>query len=208
MNKQSQRDGVLFVVSAPSGAGKTSLCRELIDNVQDLSQSISFATREIRAGEQDGVDYHFIDEPAFRDMISDHKLAEWAEVHGNLYGTSITTLKQAALDGVDLLLDIDCQGAAQLRKNYHQGVFIFILPPDMQVLEQRLRDRGTNSAADIQRRLKNAHGEIKQAAWYDYLVVNDTFAAARDKLTAIISAERCKAQRNKFLLNQFHSQEF
>lgn len=205
MNNHGQREGALFVVSAPSGAGKTSLCRELIDNVKDLSQSISFATRDIRSGEKNGIDYHFIDEPLFRDMIAEHKLAEWAEVHGNLYGTSIATLKQASHDGVDLLLDIDCQGAAQLRKNYHQGVFIFILPPDMAELEQRLRDRGTNDEADIQRRLNNAHGEIKQAAWYDYLVVNDNFESARDKLISIIKAERCKAQRNHFLLNKFHS---
>ncbi len=199
-----RREGILFVVSAPSGAGKTSLCRELIDTVADLSQSISFATREKREGEKDGVDYYFVAESVFREMVAEHRFAEWARVHGNLYGTALATLKQAALGGVDLLLDIDCQGAAQLRKNYHQAVFIFILPPDMIELEKRLRERGTNDDEDIRRRLKNAGEEIKQAAWYDYLVVNDHFADAKKKLLDIISAERNKAQRNSYLLDQFN----
>lgn len=203
-NIEHSRKGVLFVVSAPSGAGKTSLCRELIDSVDDLRQSISFATREVRIGEQDGVDYHFVETGIFRDMIAQHEFAEWAEVHGNLYGTAVKTLKNAAEQGVDLLLDIDCQGAAQLKENYHQGVYIFILPPDMIELEKRLRERGTNGEDDIVRRLNNADEEITQAAWYDYLVVNDNFQVAKEKLLAIIAAERSKADRNRYLLNKFN----
>lgn len=204
MSSLNQREGVLFVVSAPSGAGKTSLCRELIDSVKDLRQSISFATREVRKGEQDGVDYHFVGTDTFRNMIDQHEFAEWAEVHGNLYGTAVATLKEAAQQGVDLLLDIDCQGAAQLKKNYHQGVYLFILPPDMVELERRLRERGTNGEDDILRRLKNADDEIKQAAWYDYLIVNDDFDVAREKLISIIVAERNRADRNRYLLNKFN----
>lgn len=168
-----------------------------------MRQSISFTTRQRRAGEQDGTDYHFVDPPVFRQMIAEQKLAEWAEVHDNLYGTSLATLKQAAAEGNDLLLDIDCQGAAQLKKNYRQGVFIFILPPDFVELEKRLRGRETDSAEVIARRLKNAEQEITQAGWYDYLVVNDDFQVALDKLIAIVTAERCKARRNTALLQRF-----
>ena len=153
MSKLLPREGVLFVVSAPSGAGKTSLCRELIDSFADLRQSISFTTRQIRDGEQDGIDYHFVDQVAFRQMVTENKLAELAQVHGNMYGTSLATLEQGAAEGIDLLLDIDCQGAAQLKKNYRQGVFVFILPPDLTELERRLRGRGTDSEAVIKRRL-------------------------------------------------------
>lgn len=204
MSSIDQREGVLFVVSAPSGAGKTSLCRELIDSVSDLRQSISFATRDVRNGERDGVDYHFVGAETFRTMIDQHEFAEWAEVHGNLYGTAVSTLKDAAHQGVDLLLDIDCQGAAQLKKNYHQGVYLFILPPDMVELEKRLRERGTNGEDDIVRRLKNADDEIDQASWYDYLIVNDDFEVAKEKLISIIVAERNKSDRNRYLLNKFN----
>ena len=203
MNNFKQREGILFVLSAPSGAGKTSLCRELIDSLPDLSQSTSFTTRQKRDGEQDGVDYHFINPEAFQNKIKQQQLVEWAEVHGNLYGTSLETLQDAAGKGIDLLLDIDCQGAAQLKNNYHQGVFIFILPPDFVELEKRLRDRGTDSENVIQRRLKNAEQEISQAHWYDYLVVNDDIKSARDRIIAIVTAERCRSFRTAHLLDKF-----
>lgn len=196
----SAREGVLFVVSAPSGAGKTTLCRELIDRFGDLRQSVSFTTRQARVGEADGVAYHFVEPAVFRQMVADHQLAEWAEVHGNCYGTSLETLTTAAQQGVDLLLDIDFQGAAQLKQNYRQGVFIFILPPDFAELERRLRGRGTDADEVINRRLKNAEREITEAGWYDYLVVNDDFQTALDQLSAIVTAERCRSQRNKAIL--------
>ena len=203
MNKLSAPEGILFVVSAPSGAGKTSLCRELVDSLTDLRQSISFATRKCRHGEADGVDYHFISSATFRDMIDQKQFAEWAEVHGNYYGTSLQTLEDAAKNGIDLLLDIDCQGAAQIKKNFHRGVFIFILPPDYDELEKRLRHRGTETDEVIERRLANARKEIPEARWYDYLVVNDNFQAARDRLIAIVTAERCRCERNAQLLDKF-----
>ena len=203
MNSLNSGTGISFIVSAPSGAGKTSLCRELIDSVPNLRQSVSFTTRQKREREQDGVDYHFIDPEAFRKMIEQQQLAEWAEVHGNLYGTSLDTLNDAADQGVDLLLDIDCQGAAQLKENYQQGVFVFILPPDYAELEKRLRRRGTDAEEVIQRRLKNAEVEIHQALWYDYLVVNDDFQSARNRLIAITTAERCRRHRLTHLLEQF-----
>ena len=195
-----QRKGVLFVVSAPSGAGKTSLCRELIDRFADLRQSISFTTRQSRAGEEDGVDYNFVDDAQFRQMVDDDRLAEWAEVHGNCYGTSLETLETAAEQGIDMLLDIDYQGAAQLKKNYQHGVFVFILPPSFAELEKRLRGRGTDTDEVISQRLKNAEKEISDTGWYDYLVVNDDFQTAFEELSSIVTAERCRSQRNEAIL--------
>ncbi len=206
MNNLNHREGILFVVSAPSGAGKTSLCRELIDSLSDLRQSVSFATRQRREGEQDGVDYHFVDMEFFQRMIEKQQLAEWAEVHDNLYGTSLEILNVAAKDGIDLLLDIDCQGAAQLKKSYRQGVFIFILPPSYAELEKRLRDRGTDDEDVILRRLQNAEQEISQAVWYDYLIINDDFQFTKDRLMAIVAAERCRVSRTGYLLKKFTSQ--
>jgi len=203
LNNPNHREGILFVVSAPSGAGKTSLCRELIDSLIDLRQSISFTTREKRSGEQEGVDYYFIDTKTFQQKIEAGEFAEWAEVHGCLYGTSLQTLNAATDQGIDLLLDIDCQGASQLKNSYQQGVFIFILPPDYAELEKRLRGRGTDDEIVIQRRLENSRKEISQAFWYDYLVVNDNIAVARDEIVAILTAERCRGHRTVYLLDKF-----
>ena len=201
MSKQ-QREGILFVVSAPSGAGKTSLCREVIDSFPEMRQSVSFTTRPIRTGERAGVDYHYIDVALFEQMKAEKRFAEWAEVHGNFYGTATETLEQAGSQGIDLLLDIDYQGAAQLKKNCRQGVFIFILPPDMIELERRLRQRGTDADDIVNRRLKVAREEISQAVWYDYLVVNDDFTTAVAELKSIIIAERCRSERSGRRLQQ------
>jgi len=190
-----QRTGILFVVSAPSGAGKTTLCKELVDIFPELGQSVSFTTRPPRTGEMDGRDYHFVSDAQFDAMVGQGEFAEWAVVHGNRYGTALATLEQAYLQGRDLLLDIDCQGARQLREKVAQAVFIFILPPNAEELESRLRNRQTDSDAVISRRLGNARQEIEQAVWYDYLVVNDAVAAASRKLQAIVLAERCRTRR-------------
>lgn len=194
-NTPTERSGILFVVSAPSGAGKTTLCRELIDRFANLRQSVSFTTRGKRAGEVEGADYHFVTAPVFSAMIAENRLAEWAEVHGNHYGTALTTLEEAAAAGIDLLLDIDCQGAAQLKESYPDGVFIFILPPNFAELERRLRSRKTDTPEVIARRLLNSRREIAAAQHYDYLVVNDDFTVALEQLCAIITAEHCRTQR-------------
>lgn len=190
-----EREGLLFVISAPSGAGKTSLCKEVIDNLRGLRHSVSYTTRAPRGQEQDGVDYHFVTPQRFDAMVTAGEFAEWAQVHGNRYGTAIATLKEARSGGVDLLLDIDCQGAAQLKRNYEHGVFIFILPPSYQELQRRLEGRQTDAPEVIARRMANAQGEIEAARWYDYLVVNDDFAEARSNLLAILAAERCRTAR-------------
>lgn len=189
------REGALFVISAPSGAGKTSLCKEIVDIVPGLRHSVSYTTRPMRKGEVDGVDYHFVDASTFAAMVAANAFAEWAEVHGNRYGTAHATLETARRTGCDLLLDIDCQGAALLKQRLGQGVYIFILPPSMPELERRLRERQTDSDAVIERRIANARGEIAQAGWYDYWVINDDFNVALEQLKSIVTAETCRAHR-------------
>lgn len=193
--KAIKRDGVLFVISAPSGAGKSSLCKEIVDIIPGLRHSVSYTTRAMRPGEVDGIDYHFVDAATFAEMIAADAFAEWAEVHGNRYGTALATLDAARQGGSDLLLDIDCQGAIQLKEKQGQGVNIFILPPSLPELDRRLRERQTDSNAVIERRLANARGEIAQAGWYDYWVFNDDFNLALEQLKSIIIAETCRAAR-------------
>jgi len=190
-----EREGILFVISAPSGAGKTTLCKEVVDIFPGLRQSISFTTRPRRAGEQDGIDYHFVSAETFAAMVAEGAFAEWAEVHGNRYGTALATLEDCRRTGTDVLLDIDCQGAAQLKQNWPGGVFIFIVPPSFEELERRLRGRDTDSHEVIARRLLNARQELREMAWYDYLVVNDDLERAREELKAVFVAESCRVTR-------------
>jgi guanylate kinase len=189
---ERRRRGILFVISAPSGAGKTSLCHEVIDIFPRLRHSVSYTTRRPRAGERDGIDYHFVAGETFDKMIAGGEFVEWAEVHGNRYGTALKTLEEHRAAGYDVLLDIDCQGAAQLRERCAEGVFIFILPPSFEELERRLRGRNTDASDVIEKRLRNARSEIQQLVWYDYLVINDDFSRACRELQAIITAEGCR----------------
>lgn len=190
-----KREGILFVISAPSGAGKTSLCKEIIDFFPGLRHSVSYTTRPPRPGETDGIDYHFVSPETFSAMATEGAFAEWAEVHGNCYGTAISTLESCRAAGQDVLLDIDCQGAAQLKKSWEQGVFIFVLPPSFDELRRRLRGRNTDAPEVIERRIANARGEIREASWYDYLVINDDFPVALEQLKGIFLAERCRTSR-------------
>lgn len=189
------REGILFVISAPSGAGKTTLCKEIIDFFPALRHSVSYTTRTIRPGERDGIDYHFVTRETFDAMMAEGAFAEWAEVHGNRYGTAIETLERFRSEGRDVLLDIDCQGAGQMKKSCRQGVFIFILPPSFTELRRRLQGRNTDAPEVIDRRIANARHEIREAVWYDYLVVNDDFPRALEELKAIIVAEGCRTSR-------------
>ena len=185
-----QRKGILYVISAPSGAGKSTLCRELLDIFPELRHSVSFTTRNPRPGEIDGKDYFFVSREEFLRMVAEDGFAEWAEVHGNLYGTAIKTLRECRESGVDLLLDIDCQGAAQLKERQVAGVNIFILPPGYSELRKRLEGRNSDTPEVIATRIDNAAAEIREARWYDYIVVNDIFSRAVEELKAIIIAER------------------
>ena len=190
-----QTNGILFVISAPSGAGKTSISRELLARQPDLCQSVSYTTRPMRNGEQDGIDYHFVSSTQFDRMVAEGAFAEWAEVHGNRYGTAKATLQRAGEEGRHLLLDIDVQGAAQLRASGLEGVFIFILPPSMAELRQRLAGRKTDSAEVIERRMNNAVSEIREAVHFDYIVVNDDLARAAAVVQAIMIAEQARKER-------------
>jgi len=190
-----RRHGTLVVVSAPSGAGKTTLCREVRLLLRDLAYSVSVTTRPARAGELDGADFVFVSEASFRDMLVRGEFAEWATVHGNLYGTRARVLDEALAAGRDVLLDIDTQGAEQLRGRYPEAVLVFIVAPSMHDLELRLRERKSDAEAEITRRLQRAREEIALWRRYDYLIVNRDVKEAMDQLASIIQAERCRASR-------------
>ena len=192
----SQADGArrttgrLFIISAPSGAGKSTLCRAVRQRLPDLRYSISHTTRSPRGEEKNGIDYHFITQAVFRKGIHAERWAEWAKVLGNYYGTSAEFIDRALGEGCDVLLDIDVQGMEQILKRYPDSVTIFIMPPSLAVLRQRLQDRGTDSAASISERLDNAAEEIKRRKRYRHIVVNDRLEEAVEKLTAIVAAGR------------------
>jgi guanylate kinase len=189
--------GTLFVISAPSGAGKSTILKKVLTAVPSLAFSVSHTTRKPRPGENNGREYHFVDRPTFEKMRAGDAFLEWAEVHGNLYGTSRTAIEAQQAKGIDVFLDIDVQGARQLRGGGHQGaVFLFIAPPSWQELERRLRGRGTDSEETVQLRLNNARREMEDAHNYDYLVLNDRLDEAVDVLHAVIVAERCKTRRS------------
>jgi guanylate kinase len=190
-----RRRGTLIVVSAPSGAGKTTLCREVRMCLPDLSYSVSYTTRPPRAGEVDGTDFHFVAESAFTELRDAGRFAEWAQVHGNLYGTHAGTIERALAAGRDVLLDIDTQGARQLRARYPEAVLIFIIAPSMAELEQRLRERRSDGEREIKRRLDRAREEIQLWRQYDYLIVNRDVKEAVEQLTVVIQAERCRTSR-------------
>jgi guanylate kinase len=190
-----RRRGTLFVVSAPEGAGKTTLCREMRLRLHDLAYSVSVTTRAPRAGEIDGSDFRFVSEPDFRALLDRGELAEWATVHTNLYGTPAAPMEAALRDGRDVLLDIDTQGAAQLRARYPEAVLIFIVAPSMSELEQRLRERRSDGEHEIARRLERARQEVTLWRRYDYLIVNRDVKEAMEQLESIIQAERCRVAR-------------
>ncbi len=187
--------GTIFIVSAPSGAGKTTMCKQIIRIVDNVKPSVSFTTRPPRPGEVPDEDYCFVSEAEFRTMCDRGDFVEWARVHGNFYGTSRLKLQELISDGYDVLLDIDTQGARQIRKSFNNGVYIFILPPSMTELKRRLEGRMSNSVEDMNRRLERAVDEIKEYYTYDYVIVNDILENSLKKLEAIIIAERLRSSK-------------
>lgn len=183
------------MVSAPSGAGKTSLCREVTKLVPNIQYSISYTTRAPRPTEVHGKDYFFVDEATFRNMADRNDFIEWAEVHGNLYGTSRELMTDWINRGIDVVLDIDSQGAMTLKKKHNDGVYIYILPPSFEILRQRLIDRKSDSHEEIARRLQKAREEIWNYRQYYYLIVNSEFHKALKELEAVIIAERIKMKQ-------------
>lgn len=190
------RQGIIFVISAPSGTGKTTICEKIIDTLPDLKMSVSHTTREPRTGEIDGVNYHFTDKATFEEMIKNNEFIEWAEVYGNLYGTSMKVINEILSSGYDVLLDIDTQGAKNIKTIYPDSVLIFIIPPSIEELRRRLINRKEEDNV-IKKRLSKAIEEISNYEFYDYLVVNDNLERAISETLCIISTERLKVSRIK-----------
>jgi guanylate kinase len=197
----SNHDFLLLILSSPSGAGKTTLTKKLQERYPDLRFSVSHTTRKPRANEIDARDYHFVDRRRFCELVDGGAFLEWAEVHGNLYGTSTAEIDRAkATPGCrGMIFDIDYQGARQIRAKAHDAIGVFILPPSMQELERRLRGRASDSEETIQRRFQAAKREIDHYALFDYVIVNDDLGAAFEHLAAIVLAERSKRARKAHL---------
>lgn len=193
----SRERGHLFVVSAPSGAGKTTLIQAVRERLDGLAFSVSWTTRPPRAGETDGVEYHFADARTFGAKIAAGDMLEWARVHGQLYGTARAETEALLGQGLDVILDIDVQGAGQVRGTAPDAISVFILPPDRQTLEARLRGRGTESAESLATRLGEAAEEIRHAHHFDYAVVNDDLERASAELEAIFRAARASRERRR-----------
>lgn len=182
-----EKRGRIFVVSAPSGAGKSTLCSTLLARFPNLSYSVSHTTRPPRKGERDGVDYHFISTEGFKKRIDENQWVEWAEVHGNYYGTSRVVIEKGVTEGAHLLLDIDVQGAEQVKTIFPEAITLFIMPPSVEVLEARLRSRGTDDEAIIEKRLNNAEKEMACKDLYEHVIVNDVLEVAEKELIDIVS---------------------
>jgi guanylate kinase len=189
--------GNLFVVAAPSGGGKTSLTRALLERERNLRLSVSYTTRPPRPGERDGVDYHFMTLERFMQLKASGEFIEHAQVHGNWYATSATWLRQQVVAGQDVLLEIDWQGAAQIRAMIPSSVQIFVLPPSLDSLAERLTRRGQDDPATIARRLESAREEIRHCVDFDYVIINQDFASAVDDLGAIVRASRLRASQQR-----------
>jgi len=197
--------GNLFIFSGPSGVGKGTLRKKLFELVPDLCYSVSVTTRKPRKEELEGHDYFFIDEETFRDYIKANKFAEWAKVHGDYKGTLVSTIDKALAEDHDMVLEIDVQGAMQIRERYPEGIFIFIVPPSWDELENRLRGRKTEKEDDLKKRLEDARTEMEQAKYYDYMVVNNQLEKAVEELKAIIVSERCRIKKqDKTIMRLFN----
>jgi guanylate kinase len=189
------QEGLPIIISAPSGAGKTTLCQALKKRLPDLNFSVSHTTRPPRKNEQDGVDYHFIPKEKFIEMTDRNEFLEWANIHGNYYGTSQKNIEDTLQKGKDLVLELDVQGVEALRVLKYQGVYIFVLPPSMEELEKRLAGRGTEPDNQIKQRLETGKKEIAKSHLYDYVVTNVNVDESVDTILAIIHAEKKRMRR-------------
>ncbi|MCC8194124.1 MAG: guanylate kinase [Deltaproteobacteria bacterium] len=198
-----QRPGIALVLCAPSGAGKTTLSRRLLDDFPAFAFSVSCTTRDPRPGEVDGRDYAFLSKESFITLREAGHFAEWAEVHGNFYGTPLAATLETLASGRDLLFDIDVQGAKQLKETLPQAYFVFILPPSKAVLERRLRGRGSESEESVAKRMANAGREIAQAVWFDALVINDSLDEAYADLVAAYRAATLSPGRRPDIVTEF-----
>ena len=197
------QQGVLIVLSGPSGAGKGTICKELLRRCPRLHYSISATTRPPRPGETDGVNYWFVGAAAFQAMIEGDELLEWAEVYGNRYGTPRRTVADMLAEGKDVVLEIDIQGALQVKRNFPEGIYIYLIPPSIEELSLRIHKRGTDSPEVISKRLSCVRAELAHASQYDYIVLNDVLEEAVGKVMAIVAAEKCRIDRNTALIGSF-----
>ena len=199
----SNDDSLIMVVSAPSGTGKTSICRSLLQEIPTLKFSVSYTTREPRKGELEGRDYHFVTAAVFQEKIRAGEFAEWAENYGHLYGTSRVVIEETRRQGGDILLDVEPRGARAIKESYPEGVFVFVLPPDLEELHKRLWKRGDGDEEMRRRRFLKAEDEIKEVFWYDYVVVNDRLEEAIARVKAIYLAEKCRRERQMVIISTF-----
>ncbi|HEX9805536.1 MAG TPA: guanylate kinase [Alteraurantiacibacter sp.] len=200
-SKDLARKGLMFILSSPSGAGKTTISRKLLAAESNLDMSVSVTTRPMRPGEVEGKDYHFVSAERFKEMVAEDAFLEWAEVFGNCYGTPRAHIAEGLAQGQDYLFDVDWQGAQQLSQRAGKDVVsVFLLPPSIEELEHRLRSRGTDSDAVIRDRMDRARAEISHWDGYDYVVVNDDIEACFVKVKTILAAERLRRERRKGLV--------
>lgn len=187
--------GQHFVFSAPSGAGKSTIISALRKRVKGFGYSVSHTTRKPRGNERDGIDYHFVDRETFEQMIEAGAFVEWAKVYNELYGTSFSGIKEQTASGRDVLLDLDTQGGKNIKKHFEDSILIYILPPSLEILEERLKERGTDDGGTIRYRMKEASREIGECVWYDYIIINDELEKVIEEAKAIVLSERCRTRR-------------
>jgi guanylate kinase len=192
MFDSQDKRGNLIILSGPSAVGKGTILSQLMDNYDDINYSVSATTREARSGEENGTDYYFMSEKNFKSLVEDDQFLEWAQVHDNYYGTPKKYVEETLNQGEDVILEIDIQGAAQIKSKYPEGIFIFLLPPSLEELKDRIYQRGTETEEAIKTRLKNAEKEMSKVKDYDYAIVNDQIKTAVNKVKSVIIAERCK----------------
>lgn len=197
------KSGILFVLSGPSGAGKGTVCKALMKRSRDLRLSVSVTTRAPRDGEQEGINYFFRTQEQFQDMIRTSALLEWAKVYDNYYGTPREFVESKLREGYDVILEIDIQGAMQVKQHFPDGVFLFLIPPSATELEARILGRGTETEESFQKRFGAARHELARMGEYDYVIVNDVVDSACQAIEAIIVAEHCSVNRNMYLLSEW-----
>jgi guanylate kinase len=195
--------GIFIIVSAPSGAGKSSLCQRLMQAYPEIKFSVSYTSRPPRPNEVNGKDYHFISRKEFKNRIDQGEFVEWVENYGHLYGSSRNVMKEFIQDGRDLLLDIEPRGAKKIKQEFKGGIYVFILPPSRSELLKRLEKRGHETDEVIQKRFRQAENELKEISWYDYVIFNEDLETAVNQLTSIYIAEKCKRSRLKNEIKKF-----